>query len=398
MVHANTSTREPTRYLGVRGQRNVERILAAVEESGGSILSRPDPTSAPYEIKVRTGGGEDIELVCYAFTANKYAQQGRPADEHRFQIKYGSDFTRYHPIYFDPRGRKVTLFFGVHQDIDLFIAVDPVMHDPTWFSSSVEFKTQDLDEATSTGWHGWERDRSDARRKKERPLASLQTEAVIAFRPEYFLRYVAFERAARGLDPGERLLLADRIARNLEQPSHARSLDVHPLEIELGLPARDILDIIGGAFRLKVAVRGGVAEHHLGNRLRLQPELSDVRRLDQDGQPDFSVKFQGRLFRIECKNVLRKAPAGALARVDFQKTRAAMGDKCSRYYSSNQFEVLAACLHPVTESWDFRFCPTSNLAPHPRCKGKLTSRVIVSDSWPTSLPQALDELLTSSVR
>ena len=59
------------------------------------------------------------------------------------------------------------------------------MHTPTWFSSSVEFKTENLEETERKHWHGWERERSDARRKVVRPEESLQTETVIGLRPDH---------------------------------------------------------------------------------------------------------------------------------------------------------------------------------------------------------------------
>lgn len=230
MKKGSRAVGKATRYQ-VRGHRNVERIVAAVEESGGAVLSRPDPTSAPYEMTVRTPQGEDIELVCYAFTASKSSQRGRPEDAHRFQIKYGSDRPRYHRLSFDPSGRRVTLFFGVHHELKLFVAVDPAKHDPTWFPSIIEVSAGDLDEATRTGWYGWERDPGEPSETEERHLLSFEIEAVCAFRPEHFLRYVAFERMARGLDPGERLLLVDRIARNLPQRSNSiQDRSLHPME------------------------------------------------------------------------------------------------------------------------------------------------------------------------
>ena len=94
--------------------------------------------------------------------------------------------------------------FGVHLELNLFIAVDPRVHTPTWFSRSVEFKTENLEEAERKHWYGWERERSDARRKVVRAEESLQTETVIGLRPDQFLRYVEFERVASGLECGER--------------------------------------------------------------------------------------------------------------------------------------------------------------------------------------------------
>ena len=131
----------------------------------------------------------------------------------------------------------------MHLETGLFVDVDPRMHSPTWFPRSVEFKTSDLEAARAREWHGWERKRSDAR-GKVRPEESLLTETVIAFEPDQFLRYVEFERLASGLDCGERCRLADRIEKSLLQGTAVSSAPGrHPLEIQLGLPASDILDM-----------------------------------------------------------------------------------------------------------------------------------------------------------
>ena len=114
-----------------------------------------------------------------------------------------------------------------------------------------------------------------------------------------------------------------------------------------------------------------------------------VTEIDEDGKPDFVAGYRGKPVRIECKNTLRR-PQQGLAKVDFQKTRASKSDPCSRYYRSEQFEVLAACLHPITERWDFKFCPTAALAPHPRCAGHLSQHVLVNSGWSESVVDVLD--------
>lgn len=377
----------------VRRERIVKQIATAIEVSGAKILEHSDPNYAPFEFLIRTASGDNVRVVCYAFTANEYRQGGRPPDEHRFQVKYGSQFDRYHDIFIDPTGEAVTLMFGVHLELGLFVAVDPRMHTPTWFSSSIEFKALELDLAKKIGWHGWQRDRSDARRKRIRPEDNLQTEVVIAFQPDQFMRYVEFERVAVGFDCGERLLLSDRIEQSRQTRESLRPRqNAHPLEVQLGLPASDILDIIAGAFRLAAAVRGGVAEHHLQSYLSGVPGLRSVRHIIEDGKPDFEVEYKRRLFLIECKNVLARTQRD-LPKVDFQKTRASKADPCSRYYKSSQFQVLAACLHPITQKWEFRFTPTNTLALHPSCVGRLSSNVLVQPVWPSNLPEVLDQLL-----
>lgn len=382
------------RYTGLKRAEIVDRIKSALSESGAEIIKSADPTVAPFEFTIKTPRGEQLDVVCYAFTANKYGQRGRPIDEHRFQIKYGSDFDRYHHLYFDPSGQKITLMFGVHLEMGLFVAVDPRMHNPTWFSSSVEFKTGDLEKVRTIGWHGWERERSDGRRKQTRPEENLQTETVIGFQPDQFLRYVELERVANGVDCGERLRLSDRIEKVVTERNVVLSgTERHPLELRLGLPASEILDVISGAFRLAAAVRGGVAEHHLERQLRRVPGIRNVRHILEDGKPDFEVEYRRQSFLIECKNVLARTQQG-LPKVDFQKTRASKADPCSRYYKTTQFQVLAACLHPITSQWEFRFTPTKTLAPHPKCVGRLATNVLVK-AWPDDLRAVLDEVYAS---
>lgn len=354
----------------------VEKIRESLEKSGAEVVSTPDPQKAPFEFRIRTPQGEELHLICYAFLANKYRQQGRPENEHRFQIKYGSEFDQYHEIFIDPNRKLITLMFGVHLEEDLFVAVDPSMHNPTWFSKSIEFKSEDLNVAQASGWHGWERDRSEGRRKEVPPLASNQTEVLAGFKPENFLRYVQFERLTTGLDAGERLLMLENVAAH--SPGHSYE---HVLEKQFGLSAHEILNVIGRAFRLEAAVRGHVAQYHLGEYLKAVPKIDDVQPIDKDGKPDFRVVYQGNPYHIECKNVLRKQTSRG-PRVDFQKTRASKNDPCSRYYERDAFDVLAACLHPITENWEFRFCPTSMLNPHPKCEGRLSHRVdVIGDIW-----------------
>jgi hypothetical protein len=102
------------RYRVTRREPIVKAILEALEASGASIESEPDPTLAPFEITICTPEGERLELICYAFLANKYRQKNRPLDEHRFQVKYGSDFSRYHHLYIPPDPKRITLMFGDH--------------------------------------------------------------------------------------------------------------------------------------------------------------------------------------------------------------------------------------------------------------------------------------------
>lgn len=376
----------------------VQRIVDALERSGARVLSPPDPNSAPFEIGIETPEGERLELICYAFTANKYGQKNRPEDEHRFQVKYGSKLYEYHELHLDPAPERVTLFFGVGIDEDdgIFVACDPTMHNPTRFCLSVEFKTYQVKRALETGWYGWERDRSDTRRKQPKPAESQEVEALIAFTPGNFLRYVQLERIATGIAPGERLLIAERLAPlERREASPTREHVEHELEAELGYSAEEILNLLRGHFRLRAAARGAAAEGHLEDLLRDVPGVTRVCAIDEDAKPDFELTYRGRVrpVLLECKNVLRSRTRAGSPRVDFQKTRASRSDPCSRYYRPDQFDLLAACLHPISGEWEYRFRETRTMPHHPRCTGHLDHRVVVEGSqWTTSLPDLLEDL------
>lgn len=387
-----SALRKLTVYRGVRRKAEVSFFADALERSGCTIRVYPDVTVAPFVFSVDLPTGEPLDLVCYIFRANKYGQRNRPDDEHRLQVKYGSEFDRFHNIYLPQHRGEVTLFVGVHLNEGVLVAVDPAMHNPTWFSRSIEFKAHHIEKIHETGWVGWERERRIGKAKDENQRELLlinsdaRSEVLLGFKPERIVDYILLERVATGIPPGERLLLAER------GPIPVFD-DRHELERELDLPVDQILDMIDTATRLKVAVRGRAAEKHLQSVLASEPALESVEEIDKDGQPDFVVGYRGRSMRIECKNTLRRKTRGH-PKVDFQKTRASKGDPCSRYYRPEQFEVLAACLHPVSEVWEFRFCPTRLLPPHGKCPGHLSQNVLVDNGdWSTSIIPVLESII-----
>lgn len=387
--------RKLTVYRGVRRRKEVTFFGDALKQAGCSIRVYPDATVAPFVFSVDLPSGEPLDLVCYIFRANKYGQKNRPDDEHRLQVKYGSEFDRFHDIYLPQSREEVTLFVGVHFEAGVLIAVDPSMHNPTWFSRSIEFKSHHVDEILEEGWLGWERDRRAGKSKDEETQklllthSDLRSEVLLGFTPKRVVDYILLERVATGIPPGERLRL-------IESGPVPVFDDRHDLERELDLPIEDIMDMIESAARLKVAVRGRAAEKHLHRVLSSEPELERVEEIDQDGQPDFLVTYKGVDVRIECKNTLRKLTRGC-PKVDFQKTRASKGDPCSRYYRPEQFEILAACLHPISELWEFRFFPTQSLPPHKVCAGHLSQNVLVgSDGWSDSIIPVLRSIASES--
>ncbi|WP_147443634.1 hypothetical protein [Corallococcus sicarius] len=359
-------------------------MLKALKDSGCRILQHSPPTQAPFRITFETPAGERLGILAYAFFANSKRTKNRPADEHRFQVKYGPDDKRLHSIWQDPYLLYTTLFCGIDPERGIFVGADPALHHPTRFFISIEFKDHHVDTLQKQGWHSWERDH---RAEDGKPV-----EVLVGGTAQSFLRYVRFEREALYEDQGHRQFLAERVPQT--PPAAFSSLRVanadvippsdrvHALAREFQMEEGQVLDLIANARRLKMAVRGWVAEEHLVRRLRLVPGVTDCERDDAEGRPDVRLRFEGsRIVTIECKNVLRKPNAANLARVDFQRTRAAKGDPCSRYYSAGDFDVVAACLHAVTEKWEFRYVLPRNLESHSRCPGKLASNVRVDDRW-----------------
>ncbi|MFL5483652.1 MAG: hypothetical protein ACJ8AK_15825 [Gemmatimonadaceae bacterium] len=329
-------------------------------------------------------------IVAYAFLANERVTKNRPADEHRFQIKYGSKDGVLHNLWQDPYGLYTTLMLGVNPEQDFFVGVDPVLNSPTRFFISKEFKQHHVDEILSQGWYAWERD--------QRGTPDSPVEVVVGGKPENFLRYILFEREVLGEDQGHRQLVAERFRSvTLERESDPSNVlpivsleRVHALEKEFDLPRSEILDLISQAPRLKMAVRGWVAERHLADVLKQFKRLKRCEQLTGDGSPDFRVVMtRGNPVLLECKNVLRKPDKFGNARLDFMRTRASLANPCSRYYSPSDFDVVAACLHAQSETWTFRSKTTQALQAHPTCVGKLSNKVSVDDSWSNDLEEVL---------
>ena len=159
----------------------------------------------------------------------------------------------------------------------------------------------------------------------------------------------------------------------------------HALESKYGLTSLELLDAIGGRFRLKVAVEGAVAEVQMQKHIArcVGRRIERYETHDTDGHPDFSIWLPGaRLLLAECKNIRESGKEGGEAyrvggkivgyKVETQKTRAATGDKTSRFYGIGQFQVLGVCLGKKTGSWaDFVFARTVDLRRHDKHPHKL---------------------------
>ena len=369
-------------------------MIDALQKQGCRIIFSPPPDIAPFRITFETPQGERIGIVAYAFLANNKPIKNRPLDEHRFQIKYGGDLSGLHEVWQDPYGLYVTLLVGINPQAGFFVAADPVLRTPTRFSVSVEFKESRVQEILERKWIAWERERRPGKKTLDEPLF----EALVGGTSNQFLRLVRFEREAWGEQPGERHYLAEHFSETtlvtaspelLAQGQTISSEHLHGLAREFDLPERKVLDLISERRMLKMAVRGSVAEEHLVNVLRLIPGVQDCHRLEDERGPDVALRFHGRPLTVECKNSSRERTKEGLEKIDLQRTRASKADPCSRYYKPTEFDLVAACIHAVTEKWDFKYALTSDLDPHGLCVGRLSNNVKLDRRWTSDVSSAL---------
>ena len=362
-------------------------LLAAVEAAGARVLYASPSTRAPVFLGVEVGGEERIGLLCYPFRATRNVIRNRPSDEHRLQVRYGSELSWEgdHPLGFDIAGVDTTLVVGVHGEAGIIVGLDPLLYDPLPMGISIEFKDAQVDATIATGWHAWERvNRPGLRRDEARSRSGIET--LVAFTPDRLIAYARFEREATslGLDPVLRMRAA-LTAVGTERAPNAR----HLLEETFHLTSQEILEIITHRKRLKVAVRGGVAEHHLVKTLEDDPVVGDVEQVDTDGPPDVAVTLRdGRRVRVECKNGSPGFYKSGEGRVEVQKTRASKGDPASRYYEPSQFDVLAVCLWPETGPPRFVFRATRDLARHSEFPDRLGVMHRIDDSWAMRIADA----------
>lgn len=364
-----------------------EYLLDAVRRSGGQVLYASQPNRGPIFVSVQAERDEVLGLMCYAFRCNPPPIAHRPPDEHRVQVRYGGEknWSTYHPVGHDIAQVDVTLVLGAHRARDMFIGLDPLIYDPLPMGISVEFKDEHVKAVGGSSWHVWERENFGGSRRAT-PRARDGLETMVGFTPERLLDYARFERraSALGLDPPLRFRAAAALA---ERPRIAHDT-LHALEQEFGLAASEILDMVSERNRLKVAVKGGVAEHHLERYLNNLPTVANVVPIDADGQPDFCVRFHsGREITVECKNVSPKTYADGTAKVEVQKTRASQGDPAGRLYRPSQFDVVAACMFAVTSRWEFCFCRSLDLTRSKEHPTRIAPLQRIDDRWSTQLTE-----------
>ncbi len=385
------------RIYPVSGRADIhEFLLDAVTRSGGRVLYASNPARVPVYIGLEDRNEQRLGLMIYPFRMNRLRTRNRPSDEIRGQLRYGAEETwpaEDHFVARDIAGVDTTLLLGVYPEEDLLLGLDPLLYDPLPLGISVYAKDRHAHAARELGWTVWERtNRAGPRRAAPRAAEGLET--IIGFGPRRLLDYARFERRASdlGLDPPLRYAAArDAAAQAPQQPVGVPV--VHRLEQNFDLTAHQILDIINNRMRLEVAVKGGVAEYHLGQLLESDPAVAAVAGLDQDAQPDFDVRLRdGRAVLIECKNVSPEPYANGDYKVEVQKTRATSGDPAGRLYRPDQFDLVAACLYSPTRRWDFRFIHTSQLERHAVHPDRLAATHRVDGRWSATLLGALERI------
>ncbi|MGX1703412.1 hypothetical protein [Microbacterium sp. NPDC055357] len=367
----------------VSGRADVhEFLVSSIEASGGRVIYASDPSRAPVYLGVQLDSDERIGMLIYPFRITKVATKGRPDDEVRGQLRYGAEesWERDHPVGRDIAGVDVTMIVGVDLMDGVLLGLDSNLWDPLPMGISFYAKEADIDEAARSSWHVWEKiNRAGAKRSEARSPTNLET--VVAFTPNRLIDYARLERRATALrlDPALRYTAAlDMATPPLPDEAPRR----HALEEQFALTSEQILDIIRGRNRLSVAVRGGVAEHHLEQQLTGALGIETVERLDVDAMHDFNVTLEdGTVLRVECKNASPRTSASGQFKVEVQKTRASKGDPASRFYTTDGFDVVAACLYSPTGKWQFRFGRTAQMATHKDFPDRLAAIQAITDDW-----------------
>ena len=371
----------------VQGRKDLhEFLLRAVEASGGRVIYASGADRAPVYLGVQLDSDERLGLLVYPFRITRNTITNRPSDEVRGQLRYGSEdsWKREHPIGRDIAGVDVTMILGIDLADEVLMGLDANLWDPLPMGISFYAKEPDIEQAKQTGWHVWEKVNRGGTKRSE-PRSPTQLETVVAFAPDRLIDYARLERRASSLrlDPPLRFAAATALA---ERESLDELPRRHVLEEQFALDSEQILDIISGRNRLSVAVRGGVAEHHLERHLHDHPDVEHLERLDVDAMHDFDIVLtSGERLRIECKNASPKTTASGEFRVEVQKTRASKGDPASRFYPVDAFDVVAACLFSPTGRWEFRFGSTTQMRRHKDFPDRLAAVQTITEQWASNI-------------
>ncbi|MCW2988633.1 MAG: hypothetical protein JWM24_1571 [Solirubrobacterales bacterium] len=371
----------PKLYRVASSRRQLVDLLAsAVDASGGKVISCSFPQAhvAPIHLAAEDTDGHRYGMLLYPFTTTSKPTRNRATDEHRFQFKYGEPSrvrNEPNPLGHDPTGVEVTLVLAVDPLREVIVGLDPVVYAELPMGTSNYYRDRHFEAIEASGWFAWSKE-------KERPRSAQGDawegmESMIGFKPNRFLDFARFEAIATGLglDTALRIRLAEQFA--------TKQVERHDLERLFGINAGTILDIVEANFRLGVAVRGSVAEHHLGLLLAQEETVARFEPIDEDGKPDFRIWLHdGRELTIECKNALRETYADGEAKVETQKTR---DSGSGRKYSFDAFDIIAACMFSVSGRWMFKFKWARDLQPWKADTTRIAAIQRIDGSWTDDL-------------
>lgn len=358
----------------------IDLLHRAVEASGGRVVScsYPGQSVAPIFLGAEDADGHRYGLLTYPFTTTRRSTKNRPRAEHRFQIRFGDPArvrNEANPLARDPSGVDVTLVLAADPEQELLVGLDPLVYTELPMGVSGYYRDSHAEAIVRTGWSAWAKEKSKPRVDQGSSWEGL--ECMVGFQPRRFLDYARFEAIATslGLDTGLRVSLAARF--------ESGGVDRHDLERLFGIDAATILDIVESNFRLGVAVRGSVAEHHLAVALSNDPAVASCEPIDQDGKPDFEVRLRnGSQLTIECKNALRETYKDGEAKVETQKTR---DSGAGRKYTFDAFDIIAACMFSVTGRWTFKFKRSADLVPWAADPTRIGAIQRIDGTWADSL-------------
>lgn len=372
------------KIYAVQEQRSavIDVVEDSIAASGGRLVysSFRDEKVAPMYFGAEDNQGHRYGLLVYPFTTTRRETRNRPAGERRSQIRFGDPTAKRDDenlIGRDVAGIDITLVLCVDPEHGFIIGLDPLIYEDLPMGISVYYNDSHVSLAEEHGWAVWERKKSGGKRRSSWD----GFETIVGFRPNRLLDYARFEAqaSALALSPALRFKLAEQFTIRSEN-------EEHNLESLFGLDAAVILDIVEANFRLGVAVRGGVAEHHLQGVLEKEPLLTKVTPIDEDGRPDFIVEVDGYELMVECKTASPTVYSNGDFKVEVQKTR---GKGAERKYKYDQFDIVAACLFSATGIWEFRFRLSRELARYPDDPTRMAAIHRVNNEWSTSIGDLL---------
>ncbi|MBP7851200.1 hypothetical protein [Candidatus Neomicrothrix sp.] len=361
----------------------VQTIRTGIESAGARVIfsSFPEQAVAPMYVGAEDGAGRRYGLMVYPFTTTRRETRNRPKGERRTQIRFG-DPTRErdeaNPIARDVAGVDVTLVLAVDPENDFIVGLDPMIYEDLPMGISVYYSDRHVELAAESDWAVWERTKAGGTRRES--WEGLET--LVGFRPHRILDFARFEAkaSALGLSPDLRHRLAEEFVEPEDEPHH--------LEEFFGVDAATILGIIDDNFRLGIAVRGGVAEHHLAAALDADDAVLAAEPIDEDGQPDFDVEVaDGTSMTVECKTASKDRYANGDFKVEIQKTR---DSGAGRKYTYDQFDVIAACLFSATGLWEFRYRWTKDLEAWDKDPGRIKAVHRIDETWARSIGELFD--------